>query len=107
MKYSDEYIRQEISCIFDTIEIQEEYSTEVIKIKKYEWNGDSQNFKIKFYLKNKEYLFHCNKEICEAVGVNWDSLDILKQLEWEINYLKRVYERGIGAKDYILFTNSL
>jgi len=107
MQYTNEYIRQEISRIFDTFEIREEYSNEVMKITQYEWNGDSQDFKIKFHIKNKEYLFHCNKEICEAVGVNWDSFNILEQLEREIHYLKRMYERGIGTMEYIPFTHSL
>lgn len=100
-----EKIQKKISEIFEGIEIYPEYSSSTINITKYRWNGDMKDFVVEYFIEESKYVFHFNEEIAKALGINIKSLDPLNQLESEVKYVKRMFERGIGTKEYYPFTH--
>lgn len=81
-----------------------EYSPEIIKIKDVTWNQDMVDFRVDYYKNQNKYIFHFNKQLAKEIGTLDLSKDPLEQLASEVKYIKRMYERGIGAKEYYPFT---
>jgi hypothetical protein len=94
---------QKIREMFERIQIYSEFSPEPIKITEYKWNKSMTDFEVIYFLGNVKYVFRYNDQIAsEIVG---DFLkNPLEQLEKEVLYIKRMKERGIGAKEYFPFT---
>ncbi|WP_175596725.1 hypothetical protein [Bacillus sp. MRMR6] len=53
---------------------------------------------------DQKYVFHYNEQIASRIGAHFSN-NPLEQLENEVLYMKRMYERGIGAKEYYPFTD--
>ena len=101
-------IPEKIYEIFNSVEIFSEYSSESIKIKEFFWNGDPDNFIVEYVINQTTYIFHYNNQIAseiDSIYLKKSLLSPLDQLEFELNYIKRMYERGIGSKEYYPFTN--
>jgi len=49
------------------------------------------------------YVFHYNDQIAKDISADF-SQNPLEQLENEVLYIKRMFERGMGAKEYYPFT---
>lgn len=98
-------IQEKINEIFTSIEIYPEYSSDPIKILQFKWNLDMIDFIVEYYIHQKKYVFHYNEQIAKEIGFNYIKVNPLEQLENEVKYIKRMYERGIGAKEYYPFTN--
>lgn len=95
-------IQEKLQHIFGSIEIYSEYSSEVTRIETFRWNQDPINFKVEYFIQSQKYVFHFDREEAEVLGVKTDPLE---QLEDEVKYIKRMHERGIGAKEYYPFTS--
>ena len=98
-------IQEKIHEIFNGVEIFSEYSSESIKIKEFFWNGDLNNFIVEYAINQTRYIFHYNHQIASEINSIYLKNSALAQLEFELNYIKRMYERGIGSKEYYPFTN--
>jgi hypothetical protein len=98
-------IQEKITEIFTSVEIHPEYSPEIINIKNFKWNNDICNFKVEYYVDQTKYVFHFNEQIANEISSEYFSKNPLEQLEREVKYIKRMYERGIGSKDYYPFTH--
>lgn len=98
-------IQEKIRDIFNSVEICSEYSSESIKIKDFYWNGNLDNFIVEYSINQTRYIFHHNNQIASEINSIYLKNCPLDQLEFELNYIKRMYERGIGSKEYYPFTN--
>jgi hypothetical protein len=98
-------IQEKIHEIFNGVEIFSEYSSESIKIKEFFWNGDLDNFIVEYAINQTRYIFHYNHQIASEINSIYLKNSPLAQLEFELKYIKRMYERGIGSKEYYPFTN--
>jgi hypothetical protein len=78
------------------IEIHPPYSSEPIRIIEYTWNKSIEDFKVVYFLQGNRYVFHYNERLASGIDVDF-SKNPLEQLEKEVLYVKRMYERGIGA----------
>jgi 5-methylcytosine-specific restriction enzyme subunit McrC len=99
-----EQIQARIDEIFKGIEIRPEYSTEVILITEYEWNGKMDDFRVEYFIGSTKYVFHYPERVSPELAVYEISKDPLKQFENEVMYVKRMMARGIGAKEYYPLT---
>jgi hypothetical protein len=50
-------IQAKIDEIFKSITIRPEYSTEVIRITEYEWNGKIDDFQVEYFIESTKYVF--------------------------------------------------
>ncbi|WP_140354926.1 hypothetical protein [Litchfieldia alkalitelluris] len=97
--------QEKIEEIFSRIEILPEYAPTPIKITTFNWNQDVADFAVEYLIGRKKYLFHYNAELASELGTEYLNLDPIEQLEKELQYIKRMYERGIGSKEYYPFTH--
>ncbi|KAA0546282.1 hypothetical protein FZW96_16380 [Bacillus sp. BGMRC 2118] len=94
-------IQERLEQLFDSIEIYLEYSPDVKRIDQFTWNGDVHPFRVEYVIDSATYVFQFEEETANKLGMKTDPLE---QLEDEVRYIKRMYERGIGSKDYYPFT---
>jgi 5-methylcytosine-specific restriction enzyme subunit McrC len=97
-------IQAKIDDIFKSITISPEYSTEIIRITEYEWNRKMDDFKVEYFIGNTKYVFHYPERLSSKLADYEIREDRLEQLEDELMYVKRMFARGIGAKDYYPLT---
>jgi 5-methylcytosine-specific restriction enzyme subunit McrC len=97
-------IQAKIDGIFKSITISPEYSTEIIRITDYEWNGKMDDFQVEYYIGSTKYMFRYPERLNPELAAYEISEDRLEQLENEVMYVKRMMTRGIGAKDYYPLT---
>lgn len=95
-------IQHKLQTLFNSIEIYPEYSQEIKRIDSFTWNEDLVDFKVEYCIGQEKYVFHFDREEAEVLGVKTNPFE---QLEDEVKYVKRMYERGIGSKDYYPFTS--
>ena len=96
---------EKIQDIFNSIVIYPEYTETPIKITQYSWNGNLEDFIVEYYVNQERLVFQYNKDLAAEKDANYLHLDPFEQLEQEVKYIKRMYERGIGAKECYPFTN--
>jgi hypothetical protein len=96
-------IEQKLRDMFDCIEIYPPFTPNPIKITDFIWNKSIEDFKVTYFIGNGKYVFHYNEQIAREIGVDFSN-NPLEQLEQEVLYMKRMQERGIGAKEYFPFT---
>ncbi|OLO38082.1 hypothetical protein BTR23_11845 [Alkalihalophilus pseudofirmus] len=96
--------QEKVDSIFKSIEIVPEYSSRTLKIDRFTWNGDMEDFIVVYFVGPTKFTFHYNDEIANELGIETKKNPV-QQLELEVNYLKRMYERGIGSKEYYPFTS--
>ncbi|RSK27632.1 hypothetical protein EJF36_12510 [Bacillus sp. HMF5848] len=98
-------IEVKLQELFNSIQIQPEYSRSPLEISQFHWNQKLDDFVVEYVIGNKKYIFHFDVE--RAANLNSEQVfqDPLEQLEFEVNYIKRMHERGIGAKEYYPFTD--
>ncbi|AZV43189.1 hypothetical protein [Peribacillus asahii] len=91
-------IQEKLGEILDSVEIYPEYSSDIIRVKNFTWNKDLVDFIVEYYINGTKCIFRYNDQIAKE----YDSIkdNPLEQLEWELTYIKRMYERGSGAKEY-------
>ncbi|MFJ8265491.1 hypothetical protein [Peribacillus asahii] len=91
-------IQEKLGEILDSVEIYPEYSPDIIRVKSFTWNKDLVDCIVEYYLNGTKCIFRYNDQITKE----YDSIkdNPLEQLEWELTYIKRMYERGISAKEY-------
>lgn len=99
--------QQRLQDFFYNMEIHPEFAEEPIRITRYNWNENEDDFIVDFWIEQRQYRFHYNLERAEQFGPEYKNIDPVKQLEDEVNYIKRMYERGIGSKEYYPFTESV
>jgi 5-methylcytosine-specific restriction enzyme subunit McrC len=97
-------IQAKIDEILKSITISPEYSTEIIRITDYEWNGKMDDFQVEYFIESTKYVFRYPERLNPELAAYEISEDRLEQLENEVMYVKRMMTRGIGAKDYYPFT---
>lgn len=98
-------LQQKIKELFESIKIRSTYSSDVITIDKFMWNGDYVDFLVEYYIGDTKYIFHYNKQIAKKGDKKGLEINPYTQLKAELMYIKRMYERGIGAKEYYPFTS--
>jgi 5-methylcytosine-specific restriction enzyme subunit McrC len=101
---SRDEIQAKIEEIFQSITIRPEYSTEVIRITDYEWNGKIDDFQVEYFIGITKYVFRYPERLNPELAAYEISDDRLEQLENEVKYVKRMMTRGIGAKEYYPLT---
>lgn len=99
----NEKIHNQMKEMFNGIEIYPEYSREAIKITKFTWNHKIDDFIVEYDINNRKFLFHYSDLLARELDI--EPVDPLKQLESEVMYIKRMVERGIGAKEFYPFTS--
>ncbi len=97
-------IQAKIDEIFESVSIYPEYTGEVIRITDYEWSQEIEDFRVEYYVGRRKYVFYYPDELEKPLKGYEVSVDKLEQLENEVNYIKRMMERGIGAKEYYPLT---
>jgi 5-methylcytosine-specific restriction enzyme subunit McrC len=97
-------IQAKIDEIFESVSIYPEFTDEVIRITEYEWGQEIEDFRVEYYVGRRKYVFHYPDELDVPLEGYEVSDDKLEQLENEVNYIKRMMERGIGAKEYYPLT---
>jgi hypothetical protein len=97
-------IQAKIDDMFKSITISPEYSTEIIRITDYEWNRKMNDFKVEYFIGDTKYVFHYPVRLSSELADYDIREDRLEQLEAELIYVKRMFARGIGAKDYYPLT---
>jgi 5-methylcytosine-specific restriction enzyme subunit McrC len=97
-------IQAKIEEILKSITIRPEYSTEVIRITDYEWNGKMDDFQVEYFIESTKYVFLYPERLNPELAAYEISDDRLEQLENEVIYVKRMITRGIGAKEYYPLT---
>ncbi|MFE8700468.1 hypothetical protein ACFYKX_07580 [Cytobacillus sp. FJAT-54145] len=95
-------IQNQIEEMFNRIEIFPEYSEDTIKISRFSWNNDVVDFLVEYYIEHRKFVFHYSDLLARDLDI--EPVDPLKQLECEVKYIKRMVERGIGAKEFYPFT---
>ena len=94
-------IQEKIRDIFNSVEICSEYSSESIKIKDFYWNGNLDNFIVEYSINQTRYIFHHNNQIASEINSIYLKNCPLDQLEFELNYIKRMYEEELAPKNII------
>jgi 5-methylcytosine-specific restriction enzyme subunit McrC len=97
-------IQAKIDDMFKSITISPEYSTEIIRITDYEWNRKMNDFKVEYFIGDTKHVFHYPVRLSSELADYDIREDRLEQLEAELTYVKRMFARGIGAKDYYPLT---
>ncbi|WP_456274764.1 hypothetical protein [Bacillus sp. AK031] len=62
---------------------------------------------MEYYINQQKVVFYYSMELAVGTGEDLQNLDPFEQLEKEVKYVKRMYERGIGAKEYYPFTEAV
>ncbi|RSK27628.1 hypothetical protein EJF36_12490 [Bacillus sp. HMF5848] len=100
-------IEVKLQELFNSIQIQPEYSRKSLKISQFHWNQKLDDFIVEYVIGNKKYIFRFDVERAANLNSEYVSQDPLEQLESEVKYIKRMHERGIGSKEYYPFTEEV
>jgi 5-methylcytosine-specific restriction enzyme subunit McrC len=97
-------IQAKLDEVFKSITIILEYSTEIIRITDYVWNGKMDDFQVEYVIGSTKYVFCYPERLNQKLTAYEIREDRLEQLEDEVMYVKRMMTRGIGAKVYYPLT---
>ncbi|MCD8511396.1 MAG: hypothetical protein LRY73_17060 [Bacillus sp. (in: Bacteria)] len=96
-------IVERLTAIFNQLEIFTDHCQEPVKINEFSWNGSMEDFVVEYYIRKKKYVFHYNRQLLTDSS-NTVKTDPVEQLKDELEYIKRMHERGIGSKEYYPMT---